>query len=114
MVVDYRSLTKNGSSVSVGLPTPHKRTRESIACGQDDVVTWCFGHSPALHVELTPTDRAVYELIARRYVSQFYPPFEYLQAKLEIAVGEVRAMRVHDADFEPTSSTFAWPSRTRC
>ncbi len=46
--------------------------------------------SPALHVELTPTDRSVYELIARRYVSQFYPPFEYLQAKLEIAIGDER------------------------
>lgn len=46
--------------------------------------------NPALQVDLSPTERAVYELVARRYVSQFYADHEYLQAKLEIAVGDER------------------------
>ncbi len=43
-------------AIAEALPTPHKRTRESIACGQDDVVTWCFGHilAPVLPEEYDP------------------------------------------------------------
>ncbi len=37
-------------------------------------------------VELSPTDRSVYELIARRYLSQFYPAFEYHQTRLEMEI----------------------------
>lgn len=36
--------------------------------------------------ELAPPERGVYELIARRYLAQFYPPFEYFETKLEIAI----------------------------
>ena len=38
-------------------------------------------------VELTASERAVYELVCRRYLAQFYPPHEFLQtrARLEVA-----------------------------
>src|SRR5580693_5513737 len=41
-------------------------------------------------VQLTASERAVYELVCRRYLAQFYPPHEFLQtrARLEVA-GEV-------------------------
>jgi DNA topoisomerase-3 len=35
---------------------------------------------------LTPPEAAVYELVARRYVAQFYPPFEYHETKIEVAI----------------------------
>ena len=35
---------------------------------------------------LTPSEAAVYELVARRYIAQFYPPFEYHETKIEIAI----------------------------
>jgi DNA topoisomerase-3 len=35
---------------------------------------------------LTDRERAIYELIARRYLAQFYPNHEYLQTKLELVV----------------------------
>jgi DNA topoisomerase III len=40
--------------------------------------------------DLDPIDRSVYELVARRYVQLFLPPFEYLQTSVTILVsGEV-------------------------
>jgi len=38
-------------------------------------------------VQLTASERAVYELVCRRYLAQFYPPHEFLQtrARLEVA-----------------------------
>ncbi len=35
---------------------------------------------------LSDTERAVYELICRRYLMQFYPPHDYLQSKLELTI----------------------------
>ena len=35
---------------------------------------------------LSAAERGVYELVACRYVAQFYPPFEYHETKLEIVV----------------------------
>jgi DNA topoisomerase-3 len=35
---------------------------------------------------LTPSEAAVYELVARRYVAQFYPPFEYDETKIEVVI----------------------------
>jgi DNA topoisomerase-3 len=38
---------------------------------------------------LSATERSVYDLIARRYLAQFYPPFEYHQLEVELsAAGE--------------------------
>ena len=39
---------------------------------------------------LSPTERAVYELVARRYVSQFLPPCDYAQIRLELEIGGER------------------------
>ncbi len=35
---------------------------------------------------LSPSEAAVYELVARRYVAQFYAPFEYHETKIEVAI----------------------------
>lgn len=35
---------------------------------------------------LTPSEAAVYELVARRYVAQFHRPFEYHETKIELAI----------------------------
>jgi len=35
---------------------------------------------------LKPNERAVYELVAQRYLTQFLPPFVYVQTKLELVV----------------------------
>ena len=35
---------------------------------------------------LTPTERAVYELVAHRYLAQFHPAFEYDETKIELAI----------------------------
>jgi DNA topoisomerase III len=39
---------------------------------------------------LSGTERAVYELIARRYIAQFYPAFEFNQTQIEIEVAGER------------------------
>jgi DNA topoisomerase-3 len=39
---------------------------------------------------LRERERAVYELVATRYLAQFYPPHEYLQAELEIDIAGQR------------------------
>jgi DNA topoisomerase III len=40
--------------------------------------------------ELSAAERAVYELVARRYLAQFYPAFEFHETKIEIkAAGEL-------------------------
>ena len=44
----------------------------------------------AAPADLSPADRAVYELIVRRYLAQFYPPFEYTQTRLELDIGGER------------------------
>ena len=36
--------------------------------------------------DLTRPERAVYELVARRYLAQFLPPFEYHETKIELAI----------------------------
>jgi DNA topoisomerase-3 len=36
--------------------------------------------------ELSSGERAVYELVARRYIAQFYPPFEFHETTLEIDI----------------------------
>jgi DNA topoisomerase III len=36
---------------------------------------------------LGPTERAVYDLIARRYIGQFLPPHEYAQLRIDLDVG---------------------------
>jgi len=36
---------------------------------------------------LTAAERGIYELVARRYVAQFYPPHEFDEAKIEVLVG---------------------------
>ncbi len=35
---------------------------------------------------LTPTERGIYDLVARRYLAQFHPAFEYQETKIEIAI----------------------------
>ena len=35
---------------------------------------------------LSPAERGIYELVARRYLAQFHPPFEYHQTKIELAI----------------------------
>jgi DNA topoisomerase-3 len=35
---------------------------------------------------LSAAERGIYELVARRYVAQFYPPFEYHETKIEVAI----------------------------
>jgi len=35
---------------------------------------------------LTPAERAIYYLVARRYLAQFHPPFEYQETKIELAI----------------------------
>jgi DNA topoisomerase-3 len=40
--------------------------------------------------ELSAAERGIYELIARRYVAQFYGPFEYNQTQLVVDVAGVR------------------------
>ena len=35
---------------------------------------------------VTPTERAIYELVARRYLAQFHPAFEYQETKIELAI----------------------------
>jgi DNA topoisomerase-3 len=37
---------------------------------------------------LTPAERGVYELVARRYLVQFYPAFEVNETEIEVRVGE--------------------------
>jgi DNA topoisomerase-3 len=44
----------------------------------------------AAPASLTPAERAVYELVARRYLLQFYPPHEFLQTKLTVAIAGER------------------------
>ena len=39
---------------------------------------------------LSPPERAVYELVARRYLAQFYPPFEFHETKIEISIAGER------------------------
>jgi DNA topoisomerase-3 len=39
---------------------------------------------------LSPTERALYELVARRYLLQFYPPHEYMQTTLVASVAGER------------------------
>ena len=39
---------------------------------------------PTGGAKLSETEKRVYELIAQRYLAQFYSPFEYIQTKLEI------------------------------
>ena len=39
---------------------------------------------------LNANDRVIYELVCTRYLAQFYPPFEYLQTKLELDVAGER------------------------
>ena len=39
---------------------------------------------------LTRSERAVYELVCRRYLAQFYPPHEYLQTTIEVDVAGER------------------------
>jgi DNA topoisomerase-3 len=46
------------------------------------IVPTLVARSPAL----TPAERGVYELVARRYVAQFYPAFEFNETKLEVDV----------------------------
>ncbi|HEV3188917.1 MAG TPA: DNA topoisomerase III [Polyangiaceae bacterium] len=41
-------------------------------------------------VPLSDAERAVYELVARRYLAQFYPPHEYLETKIELEVSGER------------------------
>ena len=41
-------------------------------------------------VPLSKNERDVYNLIARRYLAQFFPPFEYFQLEAEITVGGQR------------------------
>jgi DNA topoisomerase-3 len=36
---------------------------------------------------LSESERAVYELVCRRYLAQFYPPHEYVQTKIELDIG---------------------------
>jgi DNA topoisomerase-3 len=36
--------------------------------------------------ELSPAERAVYELVARRYIAQFYRPFEFDETTLEVDI----------------------------
>ena len=44
----------------------------------------------AAPAQLGDTERAVYELIGRRYLAQFYPPFETLQTTIELEVAQER------------------------
>lgn len=37
---------------------------------------------------LTAAERGIYELVARRYVAQFYPPHEFDEAKIEVLVAD--------------------------
>ncbi|HTA20804.1 MAG TPA: DNA topoisomerase III [Polyangia bacterium] len=39
---------------------------------------------------LSPTESGIYELIARRYIAQFYPAFEFNQTQIEIDVADER------------------------
>jgi DNA topoisomerase-3 len=39
---------------------------------------------------LSPTERAVYELVARRYVSQFLPSYDYARIRLELEIAGER------------------------
>jgi DNA topoisomerase-3 len=39
---------------------------------------------------LSPPERAVYELVARRYLAQFYPPFEFHETKIELSIAGER------------------------
>jgi DNA topoisomerase III len=43
-------------------------------------------------VHLDETERSLYELVARRYVQQFMPEFEYVQTRVEIDIGGERFM----------------------
>lgn len=36
--------------------------------------------------DLTPTEAGIYQLVARRYVAQFHPEFEYHETKIELAI----------------------------
>jgi DNA topoisomerase-3 len=46
------------------------------------------GNAPAAH--LTAGERAVYELVCRRYLAQFCPPHEFLQTRIELEVAGER------------------------
>ncbi|HEY4016262.1 MAG TPA: DNA topoisomerase III [Polyangiaceae bacterium] len=39
---------------------------------------------------LTPHERAIYELVGRRYLAQFYPPHEFLETRIELDVAGER------------------------
>jgi len=61
---------------------------------------------------LDATDRSLYELVARRYVQQFLPPFEYLQTRAEIRLANEifvargrRTLALGWRAFEPVAST---------
>lgn len=61
---------------------------------------------------LDATERSLYELVARRYVQQFLPPFEYLQSRAEISLAnEVfvacgrRTLALGWKAFEPVASS---------
>jgi DNA topoisomerase-3 len=40
--------------------------------------------------ELSPAERAIYELVAKRYLAQFYAPHEYLQSRIELEIAGER------------------------
>jgi DNA topoisomerase-3 len=44
----------------------------------------------AASVRLSDRERAVYDLVCRRYLAQFYPPHEYLQTRVELELGGER------------------------
>jgi DNA topoisomerase-3 len=44
----------------------------------------------AVLAAITPTEGAVYELVARRYFAQFHPPFDFDETKIEFAIGGER------------------------
>jgi DNA topoisomerase-3 len=50
---------------------------------------------------LSSDERGVYDLIARRYIAQFYPPYEFHHTTLEILVGDQRFRAVDRVPIEP-------------
>ena len=54
-------------------------------------------------------ERAVYELVARRYLAQFYPPFEYHETKIELAIEGERFRASRPADDRATDGARSIP-----
>ncbi|HKQ71957.1 MAG TPA: DNA topoisomerase III [Polyangiaceae bacterium] len=85
------AIAQNAHALATGVGEAHLLLRSKA--WNDKKITAHHAIIPtpsAMGAKVSDTERRVYELIARRYVAQFYPAFEYTQTKVELEIAGER------------------------